>query len=116
MKVRRTNDSCLTCGGQLPTKVNKVEKPSGELQYRCPDCGWKIAQGVVVRERGDAQVQTPNHMSGAEPTVAINVDIHQWEKWWTDRAIVSAIHGRVVAGEEKLYQLICELENIYERS
>lgn len=115
MDLRRTNDGCLNCGGQKPAKVEK-RQDGASIEYRCPDCDWKIVEGAV-REHGDGgiDITTPRHPEN-EPTVANRVRVATWEKWWTGIHIVSAINGRVVAGEKKLYDFVRDLEESHDSS
>lgn len=116
MIVYRGNSRCLTCGGQRPADVDLIVD-GAQKQYVCPDCDYLIATGVVVHDHDAAyRVDPPDHHDDHEPEIPINTNLGTWEKWWSDRAIVSIIHGRVVAGDEGLADFIRYLEALHDGS
>lgn len=97
----------MVCGGQMPRDV-VLEQSRDYYRYVCPECGASICEGVVSEggEPADSPASPPRH-----PThIDTSVDWATWEVWWTNRLVVSIIHGVVVGGEKEMADFVRSLE------
>lgn len=85
----------MNCGGQVPQHVN-VREQDDYREYRCPDCGYTIAEAII--STGGEPASSPRHcpMSARHYTVDPSVSWDTWEVWWTNINVAVIIHGRIV--------------------
>lgn len=109
MDVRHRPESCLNCGTLVPPKVKRKESP-GRVTFTCPDCSSRIVDVAIIEdEHGvDPRIHMPS--SPGDPTTLPVSGWKRVERWWTDKAIVSLIHGRPVSGDEKMAEFVRKFE------
>lgn len=103
----------MNCGAQVPQDVN-VRERDDYSEYRCPDCGYTIAERIVATNGNTATSPRRSPIGAREYTVDPDVDWDTWEVWWTNREVAVIIHGVLVNrnnAPEHILDFISQLES-----
>lgn len=115
MIFRSTNESCFTCGVQVPTDVNQ-EGQGAEEAYYCPDCGDRVLNGIVQRngELRPSSLNVPPIVPVSVCQLPDDVNWQTWELWWIGSAYLSRINGRIIGGDEQFAEYVDKIHEIYD--
>lgn len=116
-KVRNTSRDCINCGGHVPADVTHFVNGGIEI-YSCPRCEEVLLEGIVAEDGEPARARRAPPRANPNNPILVRDDIEfsTWETWWTDRAVVTMIHGRVVAGDTKLKDFVSKVLDIHGHS
>lgn len=114
VKYRNPNDSCLTCGTQIPSRVTR-QTENDYVEYRCADCNDIIIRGIVGTDGETARTpHEPPPAAGYSVSIRQDIDWSVWERWWTRLFSVTMLHGRPVNGNEQLADFLEKVEFVYD--
>jgi len=102
---RETNSYCLTCGGQLPSRV-LLEQANGRYRYYCPDCNDTIIEGVVATDGDVAGTAHSSPRAVRDIVLPERITWDTWEAWWTRLQHVVLIHGRIIHGTQEFAEFV----------